>query len=239
MNLADQRARLTRAQKADKLEKLLAAADEGLPWNDFVLLLQIPAFLGAAIQVAYMANNIPPGADGPPAEEVLWLMVLVLLGTAMHFLHPLFRNRIQKIRHRVRTKGIVLPAAIVQANSQWGEVDDWMYGSVLISLDPEVTHQPKLLVDAADKIFAIKHVDRSTLPHDQRAVAWSLYNELAPIRFIKVPESLTPGLSKCIMACVLLPPEPLREGPLLFALALPNELDPNAIAMLPEATRTC
>ncbi|MFT7536359.1 MAG: hypothetical protein ACI85K_002313, partial [Hyphomicrobiaceae bacterium] len=75
-----------------------------------------------------------------------------------------------------------------------------------------------------------------TLPKDQRETAWSLYNELAPVRAVKVPDSLTPGLSKCLMASVLLPPEALSEGSLLFALALPNELDPNAIAVLPEAS---
>jgi len=235
MNLADVRSRLTRAEKASELEKVLAKADESLPWSDMVWLLQFPAFVGAAIQVTYMGLNAKPEDDAPPTPEILWLVALLLIGVAMHFLHPLFRTPLQKLRLRVRKKGLVLPAAIVQANTLWGESDQWMYGSVLISFDPDVVKQPKLLVDAAENLFALKHVDRSTLPKEQREVAWSLYNELAPVKSVKVPESLTPGLSKCIMACVLLPPEPLREGSLLFALAVPNNLDPDAVAMLPSA----
>lgn len=237
MNLADLRSRLSRSEKAGDLEKLLNQTDDGLPWNDFVWMLQFPAFLGAGILVAYMASDARPEDSSPPAGQLLALAVLALCGTAMHFLHPFFRNREQKLQYRLRKKGLVVPAALVQANAMWGQVDEWVYGNVLVSLDPDVVSQPNLLVDAAKNVFAIKSADRSTLPKDQRETAWMLYNELAPIRAVKVPESLTPGLSKCLMASVLLPPEALSEGSLLFALALPHELDPNAIAVLPEASR--
>ncbi len=235
MNLADLRARLTRAEKANDLEKLLNQTDDGLPWHDFVWMLQFPAFIGAGILVAFMASDAKPQDAAPPPAQLITLAVLGLLGAAMHFLHPFFRNQVQKKQYRVRKKGLVVPAALVQANSMWGQVDEWLYGSVLISLDPEVVSRPNLLADAGEIIFATKDKDRSTLPKDQREVAWTLYHELVPVRSVKVPESLTPGLSKCIMASVQLPPEALCEGPLLFALALPNDLDPTAIAILPEA----
>lgn len=234
MNLAEMRGRLTKLEKEGDLEKLLASADEGLAWNDFVWMLQFPAFIGAAIQITYMGLNAKEGDESPPGEELLWMLVLVLIGAAMRFLHPLFRNKIQKLRFRVRRKGFVVPGALVQANAMWGKVDDWVHGSILICFDANILNQPNLLVDAAQAIFALKNVDRSTLPKEQRAVAWSIYNELAPVRSVKVPESLTKGLKDCIMATVLLPPEALCEGSLLFALAVKDNLDPNAVAVLPE-----
>lgn len=236
MNLADLRSRLSRSEKAGDLEKLLNQNDDGLPWNDFVWMLQFPAFCGAGIVAAYMASAARPEDSSPPVDQLLALAILALCGTAMHFLHPLFRSREQKLQYRLRKKGLVVPVALVQANALWGHVDEWVYGNILVSLDPDAVSQPNLLVDAAKYVFALKSIDRSTLPKDQREIAWNLYNELAPVRAVKVPDSLTPGLSKCLMASVLLPPEALSEGSLLFALALPNELDPNAIAVLPEAT---
>ncbi|MFT4515597.1 MAG: hypothetical protein ACI89X_004941 [Planctomycetota bacterium] len=236
MNLADLRSRLSRSEKKGDLEKLLNQTDDELPWHDLIWMLQFPAFLGAGILVAYMASAANPEDTGPPVGQMLALAILVLCGTAMHFLHPFFRNRVQKLQRRLRKKGLVVPVALVQANSMWGQVDEWLYGSVLVSLDPDGVTQPNLLVAAAENVFALKSADRSTLPKDQRETAWNLYNELAPVRAVKVPESLTPGLSKCLLASVLLPPEALCEGSLLFALALPNDLDPNAIAILPEAT---
>jgi len=238
MNLSDVRGRLSKLERKEDLEKLLATVDEGLPWHDFVWMLQFPAYIGAAIQVTMMGMNAKEGDDGPPGEEMAWLLLLVLIGVAMKFLHPLFRNKLQKLRRRVRKKGFVLPAALVQANSLWGQVENWVHGSVLICFDPNIVNKPELLTEAAKSVFALKGVDRSTLPKDQRALAWSLYHELAPVRSIKVPESLTGGLKNCIMATVQLPPEALCEGSLLFALAVPDNLDPNAIAMLPEEVMT-
>lgn len=234
MNLTDVRKRLSKLEGKEDLEKLLATEDEGLPWHDFVWMLQFPAYVGAAIQVTVMGMSAKEGDDGPPGEEMLWLLFLVFLGVAMKFLHPFFRNKVQKLRRRVRKKGLVLPAALVQANSLWGQVDDWVYGSVLICFDPAIVNKPDMLTLAAKEIFALKSVDRGALPKEQRAIAWSLYNELAPVRSVKVPETLTNGLKNCIMATVQLPPEALCEGELLFALAVPDNLDPNAIAMLPE-----
>jgi len=235
MNLSEMRSRLTKLEKKHGLEELLASTHDGLPWNDFVWMLQYPAFVGAAIQATYMAFNAKEGDESPPVEEMLWLFVLVLIGAAMRFLHPLFRSKIQRLRLRVRKMGFVVPVALVQANVRWGDIDDWVHGAVLISFDPQVLDQPKLLTEAAQAIFALKDVDRGTLPKEQRAVAWSTYNELAPVRSIRVPDSLTNGLKDCIMAAALLPPKALWEGPLMFALAVKDSLDPNAVAVLPEA----
>ena len=130
MNLTDLRKTLTRLEKADELEKLLADADEGLPWNDFVWMLQFPAFVGAAIQITIMGMNAKPEDEAPPAEDLLWMLLLVLVGLVARFLHPLFRSRVQRLRRRLRRKGAVLPAAVVQASSMWGQLE-WVWGIVL------------------------------------------------------------------------------------------------------------
>jgi len=48
-----------------------------------------------------------------------------------------------------------------------------------------------------------------------------------------VPAALSHGLRDCVLASVKLPPEPLANGPLLAALALPGEMSPDAVRVLP------
>ena len=234
MNLTDLRKTLTRLEKADELEKLLADADEGLPWNDFVWMLQFPAFVGAAVQITIMGLNAKPDDDMPPAMDVLWTLVLVLIGLAARFLHPLFRSRIQRLRRRLRRKGAVVPAASVQASSMWGHMP-WVWGIVVTSTDPAVTREPERLVEVARGLFALKRSERAALPADQAAIAWMLYHELSPVPSLPVPAELARGLSGCRAVTVQLPADPLRSGDLLLTLALPSESDPHAVAVLPDS----
>ncbi|MCK5940878.1 MAG: hypothetical protein KAI24_02815 [Planctomycetes bacterium] len=233
MNLADVRKALTRLEKKDDLEAMLAPADEGLPWHDFVWMLQFPAYIGIAIHVAVMGANARPEDDLPPDAEILWLLFLVMIALALKFLHPLFRNRIQKLRRRVRRKGLVVPAAIVQASPNWGQTD-WAWGTVVISRDPSVLQDTERLVDAARGLFDLKWADRRELPEAHAKIAWGLYHEITPLRSQPVPDELANGLRDCIVATVQLPAEPLRSGALMLALALPDERDPHAVAMLPD-----
>lgn len=234
MNLTQLRKDLTRLEKKDDLEKLLADAGEGLPWNDFVWMLQFPAFVGAAIQITIMGMNAKPDDDSPPAEDMLWMLLLVLVGLAARFLHPLFRSRVQRLRRRLRRKGLVAPAAVVQASGMWGQLE-WVWGIVLCSRDPAVVAEPGRLVDAARGLFELKWRDRATLPDAHAEVAWLLYHELSPVRSVPVPEDLVGGLQDCAVTTVMLPAAPVRDGELLAALILPGDLDPRAVAILPEA----
>jgi len=233
MNLAAIRQNLTRLEKQDDLEKLLADADEGLPWNDFVWMLQFPAFVGAAIQITIMGMNARPEDDMPPAEDMLMALLLILLGLGMRFLHPLFRSQRQRLRRRLRRKGLVVPAKVVQASPMWGQLD-WVWGIVVFSRDPAVLEAPERLVDAARGLFELKWQDRGGLPDAHAAIAWTLYHEISPVRSQRVPDQLANGLKDCVMATVMLPAEPLRSGDLLMALVLPDELDPYAVAVLPD-----
>ena len=60
MNLTDVRKRLSKLEGKEDLEKLLANEDEGLPWHDFVWMLQFPAYVGAAIQVTVSRSPEKP-----------------------------------------------------------------------------------------------------------------------------------------------------------------------------------
>ena len=234
MNLTQLRKDLTRLEKKDDLEKLLADAGEGLPWNDFVWMLQFPAFVGAAIQITIMGMNAKPDDDSPPAEDMLWMLLLVLVGLAARFLHPLFRSRVQRLRRRLRRKGLVAPAAVVQASGMWGQLE-WVWGIVLCSRDPAVVAEPGRLVEVARGLFALKWQDRATLPDAHAEVAWLLYHELSPVRSVPVPADLAGGLQDCTVTTVMLPAAPIRDGDLLAALVLPGDRDPRAVAILPEA----
>lgn len=234
MNLTQLRKDLTRLEKKDDLDKLLADAGEGLPWNDFVWMLQFPAFVGAAIQITIMGMNAKPDDESPPAEDMLWMLLLVLVGLAARFLHPLFRSRVQRLRRRLRRKGLVAPAAVVQASGMWGQLE-WVWGIVLCSRDPAVVAEPGRLVEAARGLFELKWQDRATLPDAHAEVAWLLYHELSPVRSVPVPADLAGGLQDCTVTTVMLPAAPVRDGDLLAALVLPGDRDPRAVAILPEA----
>ena len=233
MNLAAIRQELTRLEKKDDLEKLLADADEGLPWNDFVWMLQFPAFIGAAIQITVMGMNAKPEDDMPPGEDMAWALLLILLGLVCRFLHPLFRSKVQSLRRRLRRKGLVVPARHVQASPMWGQLD-WVWGIVVYSHDPAVLQDPDKLTETAKGLFDLKWQDRSALPGAHAEIAWTLYHEISPVRSLPLPAELCHGLKDCMMATVMLPAEPLRSGDLLLALTLPKERDPAAVAVLPE-----
>ncbi|MGC6488615.1 MAG: hypothetical protein ACON4Z_13290 [Planctomycetota bacterium] len=232
MNLTQLRKDLTRLEKKDDLEKLLADAGEGLPWNDFVWMLQFPAFVGAAIQITVMGMNARPEDEAPPAEDLLWMLLLVLVGLVARFLHPLFRSRIQQLRRRLRRRGLVAPVAVVQASPMWGQLE-WVWGIVLCSRDPAVVTEPGRLVAAARGLFERKMQDRSGMSDAEAEIAWMLYHELSPVRSVPVPPELADGLQDCTVTTVMLPADPVRQGDLLAALVLPGELDPQAVAILP------
>ena len=130
-------------------------------------------------------------------------------------------------------KGMVVPAAIVQASPMWGQLD-WVWGIVLVSRDPSVVQDPGQLVDAAKGLFDLKWQDRGALPDAHAEIAWTLYHEVSPVRSLPVPKELSGGLEHAMMATVMLPADPLRSGDLLLALALPDEFDPQAVVVLPE-----
>ncbi|MFN3243663.1 MAG: hypothetical protein ACE37K_19310 [Planctomycetota bacterium] len=239
MNLSAIRQNLTRLEKMDELEKLLADADEGLPWNDFVWMLQFPAFVGAAIQITVMGMNARPEDDMPPGEDMAWMLLLVLLGLGFRFLHPLFRSRVQSLCRRLRRNGVVVPARHVQASPMWGQLD-WVWGIVVHSHDPAVLQDPDKLSATAKDLFELKWQDRGAMPEAHAELAWMLYHEIAPVRSLPVPAELCHGLQDCWIATVMLPADPLRSGDLLLALTLPSQSeavrrDPNAIAVLPDA----
>jgi len=237
MNLPELNRRIRDLEKDDKLDGMLASVDEGLPWSDFLWMLQFPAYIGIAIQVTRMGMAASESDDGPPPEQLAWLMLLVVIALALKFLHPLARNRMQRLRRRLRRRGVVAAAAIVQAHDQWLESDEWWPGTVLISFDVEAMKEPQRLVEAARSLFSLKHADRRELPEEHAGIAWSMYHEMGHLHTRPVPPDLTNGLARCYLATVDLPPEPLKLGEGYLALALEGVEDPAAVAMLPAEVR--
>jgi hypothetical protein len=225
-------------EKRDKLEKLLAPGlTPELPWHDMVWLLQVPAWIGLVLWIVGMANRATESQSAPPPEEIGWLLVLGLVVLALRFLGPLLRSRRQRLRDRVRRQGELVPAAMVMVNDAWfrDDNDRWLPGVVVLSFDPAVRGAPAKLKAVAARLFALKGVDRRTLPPAHADLAWSLYHEMGPLRSRPVPPELCDGLARCWMVCALLPPRPLWDGELLQALALEGEPSPEAVAVLPAA----
>lgn len=234
MNHAAIRERLTELEKQRKLEKLLAKDDAGLSWADMAWLLQIPAFCGAGIHVVRMGLAASGGQE-PPAEDLAWALLLALIAAVLHRGWRLFRTRAERLGHRLRRLGVVVPAAIVQVNNAHF-VDDnraWQPGSILLSFDPLAAVDPQRLSAAAQRLFALRKADRRTLRAEQAVLAWDLYHSMWPVRSSPVPAELCDGLRDCVLATVMLPPEPLADGGALVALALPRDLSPDAVRVLP------
>ncbi|HZN40327.1 MAG TPA: hypothetical protein VFD82_16090 [Planctomycetota bacterium] len=237
MNLSREREQLRALERAGKLEKLLAPNDDGMPWADLCWLLQFPAFLGAGIHIARMGMAAAERKASPPDEDIAWLVVLVLVAAVLRFGYPLLRTRAQRVRLKVRRSGLLLPAAVVQCNDQFFAEgnEQWVPGTLLVSFDPQVLSEPERLAKASERLFALKHADRRTLPLAHAAIAWDLYHEMGPTRSLVVPPELSEGLKDCVMVTAMLPPKPLASGRMFTALAVRGDMSPEAVAVIPAA----
>ena len=236
MNLGAIRDHLRDLERKEKLEKQLAPNDDGLPWADLVWLLQVPAWLGLGIHIYRLATTAMETKQSVPKDEFAWLVLLALVAVVLKFVPPLFRTREQRLRCRVRRTGAFVPAAIVQANSNWyAEGNDrWQPGAVLVSLDPAAMAQPERLAAVAHRVAQWKTQDRRGMAPAQAAVAWQLYHEMGMLPAVAVPPESCDGLRDCLLFSTLLPPSPLRAGPALLGLVVAGETAPEALAMIPE-----
>ena len=237
MNLAREREQLRELERAGKLEKLLAPNDDGMPWADLCWQLQFPAFLGAGIHITRMGMAAADRQASPPDEDLLWLVVLVLVAAVLRFGYPLLRTRAWRVRLKVRRFGLLLPIAVVQCNDKFFAEgnEQWVPGTLLVSFDPQLLSEPERLGKAAERLFALKHADRRTLPLAHAAIAWRLYHEMGPTRSLSVPPELSEGLKDCVMVSGMLPPKPLASGRMFTALAVHGEMSPEAVAVVPAA----
>lgn len=236
MNGKDLRTRLDALEQKSKLEKLLAKDDDPvLSRADMAFVLQLFAFLGLAIHIVGMANAATETKQSPPPEEFAWFVLLALVAAALHYGGKLLRSRRERLLLRLRQRGQVLPAAMVMVNQAWFDEENtqWWPGAIVLSADPRAEREPELLQATAKAIFGLRRMDRRTLPADQVELAWTVYHEMGPTPNQPVPAALCHGLRDCVLASVKLPPEPLANGPLLAALALPGETSPDAVRVLP------
>ena len=235
MNLSGISTRLRELDRQSKLEKLLAPVDETLPWAEILNVLHWPAMIGIAIHVCCMALV---AKEQPPSRgDIGWLALLVFVAIVLKFGSPLARTRMQRLRRQLRRRGLVVPAAIVQANHAFHAPDNkqWLPASLLVAFDPAVLQRPEALAGAAERLFALKGADRRTLPPDHVPIAWSLYHEMGPVASVPVPPELVDGLRDCVLASVMLPPQPLRSTDLLLCLGLSGQPSPHAIAVIPQS----
>lgn len=237
MNPTELRKHLDRLEKDGKLEKLLESRVEELPWADFSWAMQFPALIGLMIQVVSMATAARPADQGPPAVEIAWTLLLALVMLVLRYGWPLLRSARERRRLRLRRRGWVVPAAIVQVNAQFHAHDntEWCPGSLLLSADPQAFANPKLLLEAADRIGELGTKDRRQMPAAHAEVAWAIYHEMVHVKSVPVPPELAGGLGNCMLVSVHVPPQPLQAAGTLWALTLADDLSPDAVAILPNS----
>lgn len=233
MNFAAIGGRLRDLEKQGKLEKMLGLRDDTMPWGDIVWMLQWPGWIGVGIQIWRMANAATATKDVPPAE-MAWCVVLALVAAGLGLAGRFVRTKEQRVRQRLRRSGLVVPAALVQANDAFFDADNdrWLPASVLVSFDPAVVDRPETLARVAKSLFAMRRADRRTLRPAHAAIAWTLYHEMGPTPSIVVPPELTEGLRDCVLVSAMLPPKPALVQSLFVCLALPGETSPAGAAVL-------
>lgn len=232
----DLRTRLDYLEQKSKLEKLLAKDDDPvLSRADMAFVLTLFAYLGVFLHIVAMVNTATETKQAPSDVEFAWFVLLALVAAALHYGGKLLRSRRERLLLRLRRRGEALPAALVMVNNAWFAEDNtqWWPGAIVVSTDPRAAREPELLQATAKAIFGLRGMDRRTLPADQVELAWTVYHEMGPSPSQPVPAALCHGLRDCVLASVKLPPEPLANGPLLAALALPGEASPDAVRVLP------
>lgn len=234
MNLAAMRERLRDLERQGALENLLAPHVE-MPFADLIGLLQYPAFVAAAVHLTRMGLAARGTAARPGDGDLLWLVLLLGIAVLLRFGSARWQGRDAIVRQRVRRKGLLLPAAIVQANDSFGDPDnvEWRAANLLVSFDEAVLAEPARLVRAAERLLDLKFADRRMLPSAEAALAWDLYHEMGPVVSLPVPVQRAEGLRDAWLVSAMLPPQPLRVGDSLLVLALRGERSPHAVAVLP------
>lgn len=237
MNPVAMRKHLDRLEEDSKLEKLLDAKVDHLPWADFAWAMQYPAMIGLIVQLASMAMAYRRDDRVPPTTEVVWALALALVTLALRFGWPLLRCPRERRLVQLRRHGQVIPAAIVQVNPMFYDDDntEWCPGSLLVSADPQASANPELLRAAAERLGELSTQDRRHLPAEHGEIAWALYHEMVPLASIPVPAELAAGLHQCELVTVRVPPRPLSSSGTHWALKLAGDNSPDAVAILPSS----
>lgn len=231
---------LRRLEYVGRLGKLLDQDVDHLPWGDVAYVMQVPAFLGVGIHLYRMARGASETREGPEQGDLLWLLLLCVVAMTLRLGWRLLRTPTERRHLRVRRRGQLVPATMVQVNDRYfseGNTASWP-GAVLLSFDPLALERPELLSSAAQRLFQLKSVDRRTVPSAHAEIAWSLYHEMWPLASIPVPEDLTSGLRDCVLADAQVPAAPLMQNGHMWALAKPGDLSHHAVAVIPETVLT-
>lgn len=242
MKPAQTREHLSRLEWTGKLAKFLPKFEPAMPWADVISVLPYVFYAAIFVHLCRMVLAAAElqkagGEPRPPTGDVLWLVVLVVLSQFARFGWALVRTREESIGHRLRRKGKLLPAAIVQANQNYYDPDneDPWPGVVLLSFDPKALERPELLDELAQDLARLKHADRSRLSPEHAAVSWWLFHEMGPIESLPIPPDLTRGLAECQMSCVTLAPGDYEHEGRPWVLALRKSRSPLGVSTIPRS----
>lgn len=225
------REHLARLEWTHKLWKHIPKSEPTMPWADVISILPYVFYaaifvhvLRIALAAAKAKAEGAPGAELPPPEtgDILWLLLLIVLSQLTRFGWGLVRTREETLGHRLRRKGKLVPAAIVQVNENYYRPgnEEPCPGALLVSFDPKALERPELLDEIAHDLVRLKDADRSRLSPEHAAIAWWLFHEMGPIESVPIPSDLTRGLAECQMSSATLAPDDYEHEGRLWVLAL-------------------
>lgn len=234
------REHLFRLEWTGKLHKHLPRLESAMPWADIISLLQYVFYVAIAAHLTRMVLAAAEaqkagGEPRPPDGDILWLLLLMVLSQVARYGWWLLRTRDEAIGHRLRRRGKLLPAAIVQVHDSYFDPDQekrcgaWL----LMSFDRQAHEAPARLDAIARKLFALKRADRSKLSPEHAAIAWSIFHEIGLTESRSVPEDLTGGLRTCQMSFAWVHREDFHHEARLWVLALPRTRSPLGVAAIP------
>lgn len=212
--------------------------DDLLPWPDWFGVMSFVLLVGAGIAISMFAvEERPPGVDADfDHPSFLAGLSMIALAGACWVMARVTVPRWQRQRKKLGRRGVIVPAAIVQANAAWYDPDNEAHlpGSVVVSFDPAAREAPDRVRAVASAVADLGESDRRELPAGHVVLAWAVYHGFAPHRSLAVPEELCGGLERCWLVSTRLPARPLRHEGTCVALALSGDASRDAVAVLPE-----
>jgi len=228
MSLDAIRARVHALAASGKLDRRLQPRkDGGLPWSEWLWVDGAFALVAGAIVIGRAGMRVADTKQPVAVADVLHAAALLALSGACFLLARWVVPAAERRRRRLLKNGVLVPAAVVQANGRWysAENTEWQPATILWSAAAGSPADTEDLEQVAAAVSALKHQDRRVMPLEQARLAWDLYHEMGPGPSLPVPPELAHGQSSVRMGAAMLPPRGADDDEDLFVLILPRAGD--------------
>jgi hypothetical protein len=218
--------RIARCRKDKQLDKRLAKAltTSNSVWQTWFNLMGWVSIVAMAIAAAR-------------GRVAVWIGLLLI--ASVFFLVGRLNTPVgERVRAKLLKQGKLTRAAFVAVNDRWfreGNTDAYP-GFVLISLDATLAADSQRFRSVVEALYEIRNADRSQMDPGLAALAWAFYHEMnTRTARVRVPDGFA-GASETWLCGTMFPPgTALDEDGCVWVLALPDEDDMEAVAVLPRS----